>query len=48
MRGQLKTKTHVVAAERLVGVALFSDSHATAALQAILLHILGKLVPVFP
>jgi hypothetical protein len=39
---------YVLAAERLVRVALLSNGNTTLALQAVLLDALGKLVPVLP
>jgi hypothetical protein len=39
---------YVLAAERLVWVALLSNGNTTLALQAVLLDTLGKLVPVLP
>ena len=39
---------YVLAAERLVRVALLSNGNTTFALQAVLLDALGKLVPVLP
>jgi hypothetical protein len=39
---------YILAAERLVRVALLSNGNTTLALQAVLLDALGKLVPVLP